>query len=113
MKKLVYLIPVLLLAVVCIALLNACAKPPDEAIMSAEDAIKAAAAAGADEASPTLMGKARGFLQEAKVLSEQKRYSDAGKKAGSAKIYAEKAGKYAQGPHNAKKGGAEGEGGEE
>ena len=91
-----YIISILLLALLCGFLVTACNGPPDDAIMDAEDAIKAAANAGADSESPKLLDRARGLLQEAKMLSEQGNYKDARKKAEVAVIQADKAKKNAE-----------------
>jgi len=78
--------------VMCAGLvLSACDGPPDESIMDAEDAIKKAAAAGADADSPKLLDQARSLMQEAKMLREQGHDKDARKKADLAIIRAEKA----------------------
>ncbi|MBM3328390.1 MAG: DUF4398 domain-containing protein [Calditrichaeota bacterium] len=68
-----------------------CSEPPDDAIMKAEDAIKKAVEAGAEEASPRLLGKARTALSEARALADQGHNSDARKKAELAVIQAEQA----------------------
>ena len=95
MKSNRWVIPVLLMAACCCLMLSACGGPPEAEIMAAEDAIKRAAAAGADESSPNLLEKAQGFLQDAKVLSEQGHYSEARKKADFARMRAEQAEKNA------------------
>ena len=86
-----YIISIFLLALLCGFLVTACEGPPDESIMNAEAAIKAAINAGADDDSPKLLDKSRRFLQEAKMLNEQGKYNDARKKAASAVIQANKA----------------------
>ncbi len=91
MKSGRWIIPVLLMAVSCCLLLTACGKPPEAKIMAAEDAIKRAMEAGAEDSSPKLFDKARGFLQEAKMLSEQGNYSEASKKAEFAIMRADQA----------------------
>ena len=78
-------------------LLSSCAPPPDDTIMDAEDAIKRAATAGADEASPTLLNQARELLQEAKMLREQGNNKEARNKAALAIIRAQKAERLAGG----------------
>ncbi len=91
-----YIISIFLLALLCGFLVTACEDSPDEAIMDAEDAIKAAINAGADDDSPKLLDKSRRFLQEAKMLNEQGKYKDARKKAESSVIQANKAQKNAE-----------------
>ncbi len=91
-----YIIPVLLLSLTCGFLISACGSPPDNAIMNAEDAIKSAIDAGAEDSAPGLLSKARSLLQEAKMLREQGKNKDARKKAGVAVIRAQKAEKYAR-----------------
>ena len=78
-------------------LLTSCAPPSDDTIMDAEDAIKKAATAGADEASPTLLNQARELLQEAKMLREQGNNREARNKAALAIIRAQKAERLAGG----------------
>ncbi len=89
-----YIIPVLLLSLTCGFLISACGGPPDDEIMNAEDAIRSAIAAGAEDSAPGLLGKARALLQEAKMLREQGKNKDARKKAEVAVIRAKKAEKY-------------------
>ncbi len=72
-----------------------CESPPDQEIMDAEDAIKRAMTAGADELSPKLYDAAMQQLQDAKMLSEQENYEGARKKAAFAVIKAKKAEKNA------------------
>ncbi|NQT34037.1 DUF4398 domain-containing protein [bacterium] len=91
-----YTISILLLALLCGFLVTACSSPPDDAIMDAEDAIKAAISAGADDDSPKLLDRSRRYLQEAKMLSEQGNYKEARKKAASSVIQANKAKKNAE-----------------
>lgn len=83
-----------------------CGKPPEEQIMAAEDSIKAAVAAGAEEMSPKLLEKARTYLQDAKMLTEQGHYGEARKKAEFAAMRAGEARRNA-----AKLGGHKAEGG--
>lgn len=82
---------VILIAVIFGVMLSACTSPPDEEIMAAEDAIKRAVAAGADEDSPRLLDKARTLLQEAKMLNEQGDFKEARDKASYSVIQAKKA----------------------
>jgi len=89
--KLRYTLLTLFVVCACGFMLTACEEPPDTYIMDAEDAIKAAVAAGADVDSPKLLDKARTFLQEAKMYQEQGNKKDAKNKAVSARIKAEKA----------------------
>ena len=86
-----------LLIVISIAAFSfiSCSSPPEDEIMAAEAAVKAALAAGADEFSPRLFDKAQSFLQEAKMLNEQGDYAGAKKKAEYALIRAEKSEKNA------------------
>ncbi len=90
-----YTISILLLALLCGFLVTACEGPPEDALMDAEDAVKAAVNAGADSDSPKLLNRSRRLLQEAKMLSEQGNYKEARKKAASSVIQANKAKKYA------------------
>jgi len=85
----------LLLAVAGSMLLAACSKPADDAVMTAEDAIKAAVAAGAEDSSPKLLEKAQNLLQEAKMLNEQGQHPEARKKAEYAVMRAHEAEKNA------------------
>jgi len=96
MNKLFPRISVALIFFAVILMLSSCSQPPDEEIMAAEDAIKAAIDAGADELSPNMLNKARNLLQDAKMLNEQGKYSDARKKAEFAVIRAGKAQKNAE-----------------
>ncbi|MDP8241098.1 MAG: DUF4398 domain-containing protein [Candidatus Hatepunaea meridiana] len=75
------ILSLILVAFVASLLFSACEGPPDDAVMDAEDAIKAAVASGAEDLSPKLLDKAQKLLQEAKMLSEQGRYKDAFKQA--------------------------------
>ena len=75
--------------------LISCSSPPDELLMTAEDAVNSASAAGADEFSPKIFDKAQSLLQEAKMLNEQGDYEGAKKKAEYAIIRAEMAEKNA------------------
>ncbi len=87
----------LFLMVFCFGFLfTACEGPPDDAIMDAEDAIKAAIEAGAEDSSPKLLEKAQVRLQDAKMFSEQGRYKEASKKAESSVVMAQSAMKNAQ-----------------
>lgn len=91
MKKLSYLLPILLLAFVISLVVSSCAEPPDVEIMAAEDAIKNAINANAEDLSPRLLNKAQKLLQEAKMLNEQGKFAEAKKKAQYAILRAEKA----------------------
>ena len=87
----------LFLMVFCFGFLfTACEGPPDDAIMDAEDAIKAAIEAGAEDSSPKLLEKAQVRLQDAKMFSEQGRYKEARKKAESSVVMSQSAMKNAQ-----------------
>jgi hypothetical protein len=90
-----WIISLLTLAMCTGFMLSACGEPPDQRIMDAEDAIKKAAAAGADAESPKLLDQARSLVQEAKMLGEQGHNKDARNKAELAIIRAEKAEKNA------------------
>lgn len=96
MKYLRYLKLVPLFAFLLSIGLSACSQPPEEEIMAAEDAFKAAVNAGAEETSPKLLNKAQTLLQEAKMLSEQGHYSQARKKAEFALLRADQAKKNAE-----------------
>ncbi|MBM3325520.1 MAG: DUF4398 domain-containing protein [Calditrichaeota bacterium] len=88
-----------LLLVGLLALVNGlagCAQPPDDAIAKAEEALKHAVEAGADEASPRIMGKARTSLSEAKSLTDQGHYAEARKKAENAELQFNQARKNAE-----------------
>ena len=85
----------LLISIVSSSLIS-CKSPPEDEIMVAEDAIKSASAAGADEFSPRLFDKAQVYLQEAKMLNEHGKFDEARKKAEFAIIRAEKAEKNAR-----------------
>ena len=91
MKKTLLLLPVILLALVFSLALTSCDEPPEEEIITAEDAIKKALEYGADEASPRLLEKAQKLMQEAKMLNEQGKFKEARQKAEFAKIRADKA----------------------
>ena len=86
-----YIFSLLFFALICGFMLGACGSPPEALIMDAEDAIKAATNAGADEYSPKLLDRARAYLQDAKMLSEQGKYKEATRKAENAIIQAKKA----------------------
>ncbi|MCF7809410.1 DUF4398 domain-containing protein [bacterium] len=94
--KMRYSLLTLFVISVCGFMLTACEGPPDQLIMDAEDAIKEAAAVGADVDSPKLLDKARTSLQEAKMYNEQGNYKEARKKAELTIIRANKAQKNAE-----------------
>ena len=91
MKKILLFLPVLFIALSLTSLVTSCAQPPEAEIMAAEDAIKSALNAGADDGSPRLLEKAQKLLQEAKMLSEKGDYKGAIQKAEYARGRAEKA----------------------
>jgi hypothetical protein len=96
MKRLGFL-SAMLIAVLAFGLtLSACSKPADDVIQAAEDALKKAQEAGADNASPRLYEKAKDLIAEAKRANEAGNYSDARKKAEFAQMRAEQAGKNAE-----------------
>ncbi len=97
MRSVRYLLPVLLLALVVSMTFTSCAKPADEEIMEAEDAIHAAESVGAESASPNLFGKAVKQLQDAKMFNDQGDYKKARSEAVAAKVNAESAKRYADG----------------
>jgi len=96
MRKKLYLMPVLILALLFTFIISSCSKPADEEIMAAEDAIKAARDVGAEDLVPKLFDKSVSLLQEAKMLNEQTSYDQARKKADFSKLRAEKACKEAK-----------------
>ncbi len=95
MKKFIPVFLLLLVAFSASIMFSACEKTADDQIIAAEDAIKSAINAGADESSPKLLGKARTKVQEAKMLNEQGDYNQAHKKAYSALLNAQGAEKNA------------------
>ena len=115
--KRIGLLTIVLIAALAFGLsLTACSKPADDKIESAEAALKAAQAAGADVSSPKLYEKAKDLLAEAKRANEAGNFSDARKKAEFAQMRAEQAGRNAEklggAPLNRHKGDATTEGGE-
>jgi len=97
MKNLRYLTPVLLFTFVCALTVTSCSKPADDLIMKAEDALKAAAEAGAETDSPNLYGKAYKQLQDAKMYNEQHQYKKARSEAQASIVNAQAAERYASG----------------
>jgi len=105
MKKLIPVFLLLLVAFSASMIFSACTKTADDQILAAEDAIKSAINAGADESSPKLLSKANTMLQEAKMLNENGDYKEANKKAYSALLKAQSAEKNATRLNEAKNGG--------
>ena len=93
--RLRYILLTLFFLSTCGFLLTACEGPPDDAVFDAEDAIKKAIEAGAEDGSPKLLDDARTHLQDAKMFREQGKYKEARDKAEIAVIRAEKAEKNA------------------
>ncbi len=95
------IVPVCLAAFFCTILLSACDSPPEEELAAAEDVLKQARDAGAEEYSPKLYDKARDLLREAKMLNDQGQYKEAKKKAEYAELRANQALKNAKNMANA------------